>query len=169
MNQFDKDLNFAEKNRNRLKDFYSTKAFEGRYVFINKNNKLGSELQSKAIDTIFQVTDNKEVYIEEKIVRWKGNKLTAFALETESCTTLGREKDGWMKYGEFDYLVYGFIQANNDIELYIIPFKKLKTWFWQNYINFPITISKQINKTRCRIVKIQDVEKYVGFKTFIIK
>jgi len=166
---FQTDLNFAEKYRQRLKDFYSIKALDGRYVFINKTSgKLGNELQQKSIDTILQLTDKKEIYIEEKIVRWKGKKYTAFTLETESCSIVGREKDGWMKYGEFDYLIYGFIQENDNIEVYVIPFQKLKKWFWENYELFPITKTEQINKTICRVVDIKEVEKNVGFKKFTL-
>ena len=99
---------------------------------------------------------------------WKGKKYTAFTLETESCTIEGREKDGWMKYGEFDYLLYGFVQQDNNIELYVIPFQKLKKWFWENYKNFQITETNQINRTRCRIVDIKEVETRVGFKKFYL-
>ena len=170
MNEFFKDLKFAEKSRSRLKDFYSIKAMDGRYVFINKESgEIGKELQNKSIDTILQITDNKEVYIEEKIVRWKGQKYTAFVLETESCSVKGKEKDGWMKYGKFDYLLYGFTQENEEIEIYIIPFLKLKKWFWENYKIFPETTTTQINQTKCRVVDIETVKNNVGFKKFCIK
>ena len=166
---FQNDLKFAEKYRSRLKEFYSIKAKDGRYVFINKESgTLGKDLQNKAVDTILQLTDDKEVYIEEKIVRWKGKKYTSFTLETNSCTIPGREKDGWMKYGEFDYLFYGFVQEDDKIELYIIPFQKLKEWFWRNCRNFPMTETNQINKTRCRIVDIKQVEDNVGLKKFYL-
>ena len=166
---FVNDLKFAEKYRQRLKEFYSIKAKDGRYVFINKESgTLGKDLQNKAVDTILQLTDDREIYIEEKIVRWKGKKYTAFTLETDSCTVPKREKEGWMKYGEFDYLLYGFVQENDSIELYTIPFKKLKNWFWNNIEKFPITETEQINKTRCRIVDIKKVEENVGFKKFYL-
>ena len=162
------DLKFTERYRSRLKDFYRIKAKDGRYVFINKNGKLGKELQDKAVDTILQITDNKEVYIEEKIVRWKGIKYTAFTLETQSCSVKGHEKDGCMKYGEFDWLLYGFVQVDDSIKVYIIPFQKLKRWFWANIISFPIIKTNQINKTICRIVDIELIKKEVGLKTFTI-
>lgn len=166
---FKDDLAFAEKQRFKLKDFYSIKAHEGRYVFINKESgDLSEELQNKSIDTILQLTENKEVYIEEKIVRWPGYKYTAFVLETDSCTVEGREKDGWMKYGKFDYLLYGFTLESGKMEIYIMPFKELKKWFWENYKNYPITITRQINKTKCRVVKIIDVKHSVGFKKFYL-
>lgn len=169
MSEFKTDLKYAEKQRENLKEFYSLKAFEGRYIFINKEcGKISDYLQKKAVDTIMQLSDNKEIYIEEKIVRWKGVKYTAFTLETDSCTVKGYEKEGWMKYGEFDFLLYGFEQENKNIIIYIIPFKKLKTWFWSNYEKYPITTTKQINRTKCRIVNISDIKKYVGFKKFTI-
>lgn len=169
MSQFTNDLQFAEEHRQRLKPFYKKYAHEGRYVFVNKESgELGEELQNKAVDTILQKTDDKEIYIEEKIVRWKGKKYTAFTLETDSCTVEGREKEGWMKYGKFDYLFYGFLQVDNSIEAYLIPFQKLKEWFWKNFMLFPETITEQINRTACRIVDIGEVERCVGFKKFTI-
>jgi len=73
-----------------------------------------------------------------------------------------------MKYGNFDYLFYGFVQGDDTIELYAIPFQRLKKWFWENYNNYPVTIINQINKTTCRVVKIEDVKRNVGFKKFIL-
>ena len=143
-----------------------------RNVFINKESGvLGKELQSKSVDTILQLSDEKEIYIEEKIVRFptSGKKYTAFTLEEMSCTTEGREKTGWMEYGKFDYLFYGFVQQDDSIELYIIPFQKLKTWFWGNNNNYPSWFSSQINRTQCRIVPIKDIEEYVGYKKYFIK
>jgi len=164
------DLKYAETQREKLKDFYACKSYENRYVFINKESGvIGKELQNRSIDTIMQVSDKKEIYIEEKIVRWKGKKYTAFTLETDSCTVKGREKDGWMKYGEFDYLLYGLELENSDIEAYIISFQKLKKWFWENYENYRITTTEQINKTACRIVPIVDIKNNVGYKKFFIK
>ena len=90
-------------------------------------------------------------------------------METQSCTIPGREKDGWMKYGEFDYLLYGFQQANQSLEVYIIPFQMLKRWFWQNYKLFPETITEQINKTACRIIPISEVKEAVGYKKIKIQ
>ncbi len=169
MSQFNTDLTYSEKQRTKLKSFYSTKAFEGRYVFINKaSSPVSQKLQNMAIDTIFQISDSKEIYIEEKIVRWPGYKYTAFVFETDSCTVIGREKSGWMKYGEFDFLLYGFEQASGDIEAYSIPFPKLKEWFWNNYTTYPATQTIQINHTFCRIVPIKDVESHVGFTKYFI-
>ena len=168
--EFKKDLTFAEEQRRKLKPFYKKYSYEGRYIFVNKESGiLGNELQKKSIDTILQKTDKKEIYIEEKIVRWKGKKLTAFALETHSCTVPGREKDGWMKYGEFDILLYGFTQADGSIEVYVIPFAKLKKWFWEYYLFFTETITDQINKSACRLVDINHVEEVIGFKKFTVK
>lgn len=169
MSEFENDLKYSEEQRQKLKDFYSIKAYEGRYIFVNKEcSDISKILQENAVDTILQLSDKKEIYIEEKIVRWKGKKYTGFTLETESCTVEGHEKDGWMKYGKFDYLLYGFTQENKSIIIYIIPFQKLKVWFWDNYDKYPITVTEQINKTKCRIVDIKDVKKYVGFKIFKI-
>ena len=34
MNQWQEDLIFAQESQKKLKEFYATKAYEGRYVFI---------------------------------------------------------------------------------------------------------------------------------------
>src|SRR3990167_9639384 len=141
MSQFKQDLNYSETQREKLKEFYRVKAYDGRFVFINKNKLLSKWLQENAVDTIMQISDSDEVYIEEKIVRWKGKKYEATTLETMSCTIPGREKDGWMKFSRADILAYGFEQENGDIELYLISFPKLKEWFWRNWRLFPETIN----------------------------
>ncbi len=166
---FQNDLLFAERQRQYLKPYYKKISYEGRYIFINKaSGILSNELQNKAVDSIIQVNDKREIYIEEKIVRWKGYKYNDFVLETESCSVDGRYKDGWMKYGQFDILLYGFTLENDNIEIYIIPFKKLKKWFWENYLKYKETTSKQINQTKCRRVPIKDIELNIGFKKRIL-
>ena len=168
---FNIDLKLAEKHRNRLKDFYAIKAFEGRYVFINKlSGEIAEELQNRSVDTILQISDDKEIYIEEKIVRWPGYEYTAVTLETESCTVKGYEKDGWMKKltSKNHFLAYGFLQEDETIKLYIIPFDKLKSWFWENVDKFKSTVTDQINKTECKIVPLEEIKNNVGYKIFYI-
>ena len=168
MNPFRQDLTYSEVQREKLKEFYRVKAYDGRFVFVNKNKLLSKWLQDNAVDTIMQISDSDEVYIEEKIVRWKGKRYEAMTLETMSCTIPGREKDGWMKYSKADILAYGFEQESGDIELYLISFPKLKEWFWKNHEVFISTITEQINKTECKIVPILEIGRRVGFKKFFI-
>ena len=168
MNQFEVDLQHSESQRNKLRDFYSIKAHEGRYIFINKDKLISKWLQDNAVDTIMQISNRDEVYIEEKIVRWKGKKYEAMTLEVMSCTVPGREKDGWMKYAKADILAYGFEQEDGSVELYIMNLFKLKDWFWKNVKNYATTTTEQINRTVCKVVPIKDIQENVGFKKFLI-
>ena len=167
---FRKDLFYSQKMRGKLKPFYEWKSFEGRFIFINKESaEISSILQKRlAVDTILALSDYKEIYIEEKIVRWPGYKYTAFVLEVQSCSVAGKESPGWMEYGLADYLAYGFEQEDGQIELYLIPFKKLKNWFWKNCISYSETKTTQLNQTVCKIVPIKDVKMNVGFEKFFI-
>jgi hypothetical protein len=172
MNQFHRDNGWQRQMRDRIlaPSFYDAYATKGRYVFLDKG-KLATEIQRmKAVDTIVQGRENIAVCIEEKIVRWpkiRNEGYTAFTLETMSCTVPGREKAGWMKYGEADYLLYCFSDPTETaLRCFLIDFPKLQTWFWTelsaNPCKWPHTITEQINRTECRVVPIEDVQANVN-------
>jgi hypothetical protein len=150
--------------------FYGRYAQQGRYVFIDKG-QLASQLQRDyAVDTIIQGRDNAAVCIEEKIVRWPRNKdgsprsepYTAFALETWSCTVTGREKPGWMQYGQADFLLYCFTnERETALDCHLIDFPRLQEWFWPRENEWPTTTTNQSNHTRCRVVPISEVQSAV--------
>jgi len=161
MSDFITDDEWQKSIRDRLlKPFYETYSFEHRFVFADKG-KLATTLQREiAVDTVAQKKENELVGVEEKIVRWPGYSYINFTLETMSCTTPGREKQGWMYTAQCDYLFYCFLQdGDNRVILYSIPFEKLKAWFFENnhYSQYKITVTKQINHTECRKVPIRDV------------
>lgn len=163
MNVFVRDNNWQRALRDRILSpgFYGTYAMGGRYVFIDKG-VLATKLQREfAVDTILQGREGAAVCIEEKIVRWpkRDEPYSAFTLETRSCTVPGREKDGWMKYGQADYLLYCFSNKDeNALNCFLIDFPGLKEWFWPNVWKWPIHVTEQINRTECRIVPIAEVE-----------
>ena len=173
MNEFWQDDAWQKGIRDRiLKPFYREHSWEGRYVFADKG-KLADKLQREmAVDTVLQKEQNALLSIEEKIVRWKGKAYKAFVLETWSCTVAGRESQGWMYTAQCDYLFYCFVQEDEKSCIsYLIPFDKLKAWFFENdrYLNFPKTITNQINKTECRVVNIVDVKKAIpGIERYVI-
>ena len=147
--QFRTDLRFEkQKDRMLLNAFYN--------YLCGKNNwfKVGKTLQDRGIDIVNKKTE--EAY-ENKVRRKEWND---FALETESCSVKGYEKDGWMKYSEADWLMYGF-SVEKSIKLYQIDFKKLKSWFWNNYFKYPEIITPQINKSKSRVVPIEDVKQFI--------
>jgi hypothetical protein len=155
MNVFERDNAWQRKVRDLVlaPGFYGSYAQEGRYVFVDKG-RLSTKLQREyAVDTIVQGKDGAALCIEEKIVRWpaKGEPYTAYTLETDSCTVPGREKDGWMKYAQADFLLYAF-QWPDRLVVHLIDFPKLQAWFWPKAESFKATVTEQINHTRCRIV-----------------
>jgi hypothetical protein len=142
--------------------FYGRYAVQGRYVFIDKG-RLATVLQRKyAVDTVVQGSAGRALCIEEKIVRWKGIRYKCICLETHSCTTPGRESDGWMRYGMADYLLYCLQQKDGSLQCYLIDFPLLREWFWpleQSFTTFgPLP---QRNGTFGRLVPIADINKNV--------
>lgn len=173
INQFYIDDVRQKKYRKKLlKPFYLNKAHEGRFVFVDKGSIADVLQREYAVDTIMQINDELVKSIEEKIVNWPGYKYTHYTLEIMSCTVPGREKTGWMHYGKSDILLYCFVQENETIEAHAIPFQKLKEWFFKNdhYLNYRSTITKQINRTECKLVPITDVfDNVPGCKKIYIK
>lgn len=132
---------------------------EGRYVYIDKG-RLATTLQKQfAVDTIMQRHNGDAACVEEKIVRWPGYPYRALTLETKSCTVPGHESDGWMVYGQADLLHYAMCQADGNVLSHIIDFPKLQEWFWRGVQGFKETITDQHNRTACRIVPINEIEK----------
>jgi len=167
---FENDLEYANRMQQYLKQFYSERSFEGRFVFVNKGNKLKSLgsgiIQRKAhIDTIIQVGMSESILIDEKFRRIKYNDLL---IETDSCTNIGREKKGWIYTSLADYLIYA-MDSVKLIDVYLINMKKLKDFYNKYGHKFPSNTTKQINRTRFIIVPWKDIEKYVGYKKFTIE
>jgi hypothetical protein len=161
MNKFERDDSWQKKIRDRiLEPYYASISHNKRFVFVDKG-KLADKIQKEmAIDTIIQLKNNGVLGIEEKIVRWPGYEYQNYTLEIMSCTTPGHEKKGWMYYATCDYLFYCFVQeGENSLYIHIIPFDKLKTWFFENdrFKNYKSFFTKQINRTETKIVPIRDV------------
>jgi hypothetical protein len=175
MNVFQHDDSWQKSMRDRIlaPEFYGNYALDGRYVFIDKG-ALASRLQREfAVDTIVQgPRDGSAVCIEEKIVRWPKRQdypYSSFALETRSNTNPGREKDGWMVYGQADFLLYCFAnKVENALNAYLIDFPKLKAWFWPRIELWPTTVTEQINHTECRVVPISDVKYDVPCRQYML-
>ena len=135
-------------------------------------------LEDVAFADKYKYRIEKDTYIKEFLrgkkyriitVRWKGKKYSSFTFETESCSIPGSRKDGWMKTDDNDYLLYCFEQADNSIKIFIIPFRKLQSWFWDNFRNYKEIITKQDNRTKSYLVYIKDIKNNVGYKEFIIQ
>lgn len=161
MNEFVRDDRWQRiKRDNLLQPYYRNICEDGRFVFLDKG-KLADRIQrEEAIDTILQLRNNGVLGIEEKLVRWPGYKYLSYTFETKSCTVEGREKQGWMYYSTCDYLLYGFVQEDNaSIVAHLIPFPKLKAWFFEDnrYLGYRAFVTDQLNHTETRVVPIADV------------
>jgi hypothetical protein len=171
MSTFFSDNNWQRKIRDGLlKPFYQKFSQEGRFVFADKGEFATLIQKELAVDTIVQGRDNTALAIEEKIVRWKGRRYSAYTLETMTCTVPGRERKGWMHYAKCDYLLYCFEQEDGSVEAHMIPFAPLQKWFFANVDRYRSTVTEQINKTECKIVSIADVwENVKGCKSYTIR
>ena len=163
MNDFTKDDLWQKSMRDRflVPGFYKNYAMEGRYVLMDKG-RMATIIQRRfAADTVIQGKYGEAVFVEEKIVRWpeRGVPYTAFSLETHSCTNPGRESDGWMVYGEADYLMYCFENQRGFLDCHLMDFQALKEWFKPLEKTFPTFKMKHtINKSAGRVVPIDKVK-----------
>lgn len=164
---FRRDDDWQRKMRDAVlaPELYGKYSRDGRYVFIDKG-RCATLIQKRfAVDTIVQGRRGDAICIEEKIVRWPGYAYTAVCLETHSCTVPGHESDGWMKYGEADYLLYCCAQANDDLDCWLMEFQPLKQWFWSCADEFPdFQMANTLNRTKGKKVPIQRIRKHVTTK-----
>lgn len=175
MNDFLRDDAWQKKMRDAIlaQNFYGKYATEGRYVFIDKG-RLSKTLQRRyAVDTVVQGRQGNAVCIEEKIVRWPAHNkpYEFFCLETNSCTKPGHESDGWMVYGQADYLLYCFANADETaLVCYLIDFPLLQDWFRAHQDGLRIfQMQGTLNETRGRLAPIIDVCQAVPVKTWRIE
>lgn len=149
--------------------FYE-KRYPGLFKFADKD----LATQMRGIDTLVESDSGNgwETTIDEKIVRWRGFHYTAFAFETDSCTVEGRERDGWMRHGEAEYLLYCFQEASLDLFCHLIEFRPLKKWFWtdDNFKKFPtFGPLDTLNRSAGRVVPIVAVRRNVPCSAFVVK
>lgn len=167
MSDFERDDIWQRKMRDKwlVPNFYESYAFEGRYVKLDKG-KMATLIQRRyAADTVVQKSDGSAEFIEEKIVRWPGYEYQTLCLETDSCTVEGRESEGWMHYGQADYLLYA-LELEKGMRVYIMDFPKLKTWFWDRVGYFkdfgPL---KTLNATKGKLVPVTNI--FFGAPTWV--
>lgn len=160
MNDFVRDNDWQRRVRDSVlaPGFYGSYAFDGRYVFIDKG-RLATTLQKRyAVDTIVQGKHGAAICIEEKLVRWPGYSYSAYTLETDSCTKPGYESEGWMHYGQADFLLYGFMQPDR-LLVHLIDFPELQEWFWREVERFDdFQMRGTLNETKGKKVPIADVQ-----------
>lgn len=169
MSDFATDNAWSRRKRDQIlvPQFYRSYAQDGRYVLID-GGVLSEHLQRRfAVDTIAQLPNGGAAFIEEKILRWRGRTYTDYALETHSCTHRGREKDGWMKYGLADYLLYAFECADGSLDAHLIDFQRLRAWFGPRERDFPLFGPlATINASMGRLVPITEVAANVPVRRF---
>jgi hypothetical protein len=156
---FQADIERQERLRDLiLKPCYYERVHADNYEFI----KHGDPRAVGGVDTIA----SGKTY-DEKIVQWprhpdgspRDEPYTAFALETMSCTIVGRERHGWMKTNAVNFLFYCFTSKDKrSLDCYLINFMRLQQWFFaQDHEQWYRWRSQQANETECRIVPIEQV------------
>lgn len=170
---FAADLAYTRMMRDRFLApyFYRKYSLDGRYVFIDKSACSTILQKEMAVDTIFQAAkDGASLCIEEKIERWPGHKRSNFALETDSCTVKGKERQGWMHYAKADYLLYAFAyEGDTGLDVYLVDFPKLRAWFWNIPQRYPAHVMEHtLNHTRFEKVPIADVMRFVPTAHYLV-
>jgi hypothetical protein len=171
-NDFHTDDAWQRGKRDKyLVPLFYKKQVAGRYVLMDKGRLSKTLQRSMAIDTVIQSKDGSVVSIEEKIVRWPAtNKAQErYFLETESCTVPGHESAGWMQYGESDYLLYCFEQADGWLRCHLIEFQPLREWFGPLQENWREHTMPENNETRGRLVPFCEVRKNVSVVRFDLR
>lgn len=170
-NNFWNDNEWQRRKRDKyLVHLYGKYARDGRYVFLDKG-RCSSLIQKRlAADTIVQGRRGDSPCVEEKIVRFKGQVLTRFCLETESCTVPGHESPGWMRYGEADLLNYCYeVEKDGPLDCFLSDFQAVKKWFWeQDLSRFYYNRMKKHNRTGSYLVPIIEVAAAVKTVRFLI-
>jgi hypothetical protein len=139
---------------------------EGALVLTDKGN-LSELLQRQCGDAVGNSQDGRVWGIEWKVE--EENKYNNFFLETWS--NLARFRLGWLYTLRTDILLYFFLK---ELELYSIPFMKLKAWAFikKRIYHFPEKLQSktiQLNDTWGRCVPINVIEKEVGFNRYILE
>lgn len=127
------------------------------FGFLDGDREFDRAMQKHGIDTIVLSHVGATHTIEEKIARYKGKVYDAIAVETRSCTLPGMEKDGWIITAKAEFLLYGIETAEGDLDTLLVDMNQLKSWFAENYQNYPPHVMPDKNRSECRIVKINDI------------
>ena len=165
-NNFEENFAFGVTTYRHLLDiFYKHYCYDGRFVCIGDIEKspFSDVLQRQLkTDTVIQTGVRVSYGVEEKVVSWptSGQPHTAFFLETRSCTNPGKISDGWMRTCQADLLLYAFEIKDVGLLIYLIPFPRLKQWFWQTYLptlprsDYGLSVMPDENRTEGRVVSI---------------
>lgn len=128
MDEFARDNDWQAAMRDRFLVPFYEKKWRGRYRLLD-----GREMQGRIGADTAIFTAGGVIRIEEKIVRWPGYEYLDFCLETMSCTVPGREKEGWMRTSNADWLLYCFSQKDDrGLLCYLMDFPTLKVIFTEN-------------------------------------
>lgn len=116
-------------------------------------------IQQMGVDTIIQKPNGKTICIEEKIERYPGYTRTNFFLETAR-NRYGTYTLTWMHTGKADILLYAFVTEDDGLDVYVIPFPALQTWFHQHSERYKE--STTIDGSIGRLVPIREVLRHVA-------
>jgi hypothetical protein len=158
MNDFRRDDQWQKKMRDEFLIPYYRHNYRGFALL--EEGRFAEMLQKSGCDTLVWDDSFQPIAVEEKIVRCPQGRdpYTAICLETESCTTPGYIRRGWMWYSKADVLLYCMHQHDDTLDCLWIDFPKLHEWFWPLVKYFPVSVqTTTINKTASCIVPIDEI------------
>ena len=145
--------------------FYENAAYEGRFVFMEKDRKYNSEIvdivQNAGCDTVLQ-TKRGAIGIEEKFRAAWTRKKEDLAFETWSCTVPTREKRGWGFTSKADFLNYIFVM-DKYLDCFLIEMKKLRQLYEEGKENWNIIRTNQINRTESALIPLFNIKTVIGY------
>jgi hypothetical protein len=152
-----------------LLPFIGERSLNGQFVLTEKG-RLSEELQKRFGDVFLNRRDNGHIVaVEVKSEEvFTGN----FFLETWS--NKSRLTPGWMITNDSDFLFYYFLNLRS---LHVIPFDKLKKWFFgdngrtgseSSYFEVRQRKHDQLNDTWGRIVPIEHVRHRVPMREYLL-
>ncbi|UPK03141.1 hypothetical protein [Bradyrhizobium sp. 170] len=167
MNDFIRD----DKWQRPMRDAYLVPFYQRTYsgFLLLDDGRFSRQQQETGIDTLVWRADRIPIAVEEKIVRAPDRRdpYDAICLETDSCTSPGFMRSGWMWYARCDVLLYCMHQRDDSLDCLWIDFPQLHDWFWPRVKDFPPTrMADTINRTECRVVPIADITAAVRLHRF---
>jgi hypothetical protein len=160
MNDFQRD----DKWQLAMRDAYLVPFYQRSYsgFLLFDDGRFARHQQEAAIDTLVWRADRIPVAIEEKIVRAPPPERTkpydAICLETDSSTSPGFFRSGWMVHSRCDVLLYCLHWRDDSLDCLWIDFPALHQWFWPREKNFPPhRMRDTINMSVTRVVPIVDI------------
>lgn len=135
---------------------YYARTYE-HFVPLDGKSECSMLLQRNGADTAVRTKRGRTLYIEEKIVKWPGYQYASICIETESCTLPGLVSPGWACHAKSELLNYCMMEPLC-LRRWQFDFQALLPWFWPLAETFREHVMPDGNRTRCRLVPIEQIK-----------